>query len=117
MKEFLKYTSQDKTIAFAFFINIFFIVATIVFILVTYGRLPPFIPIFNQLPWGQERLGKTFTIFVPVVVSLLIFSINLLMSSIIYKKIPLIARMLAAISLLTSILTFLFVVKTIILIT
>jgi len=116
MKEFFEDIYQDKTITFAFFINIFFIVVASIFILVTYGRLPPFIPIFSQLPWGQERLGKTFTIFVPVLVSLLIFSINLLMSSIIYKKIPLIARMLAAISLLTSILTFLFVVKTIMLI-
>ena len=116
MKEFFKDIYQDKTITFAFFINTFFIAATAVFILVTYGRLPPFIPIFNQLPWGQERLGKTITVFVPVLVSLLILVINLFTASAIYKKIPLIARMLAAVSLLASILTFLFVVKTIILI-
>ncbi len=42
-----------------------------------YRFLPPFIPIFNQMPWGQERLGKTITIFVPVLVALLISIINL----------------------------------------
>jgi len=116
MKEFFKDIYQDKTITLAFFTNIAFIVATAIFILATYGRLPPFIPIFNQLPWGQERLGKTIAIFVPVLVSLLILVVNVFTASAIYKKIPLIARMLAAVSLLASILTFLFVVKTIILI-
>jgi len=116
MKEFFKDIYQDKTITFAFFINIFFVVTTIIFILITYGRLPPFIPIFNQLPWGQERLGKTFTIFVPILVSCSIFVINIFTSSLIYKKIPLIARMLAAITLLIGILTFLFVAKTIMLV-
>lgn len=100
----------------AYFINGFFIIAVIIFILFSYGGLPPFIPIFNQLPWGEERLGKTITIFVPVLVALLILVINLFTSSITYRKIPLVARMLAAVSLLIGILTFLFVVKTITLI-
>lgn len=100
----------------AYFINGFFLIAIIIFILFSYRNLPPFIPIFNQLPWGEERLGKTITIFVPVLVALLILVINLFTSSITYRKIPLVARMLAAVSLLIGILTFLFVVKTITLI-
>ncbi len=113
MKEFFKDIKGDKTIISAFFINSFFIIITIVYILFFYGKLPPFIPIFNQLPWGEQRLGSTFTIFIPVGVSLLIFIINIFTSTLIYKKIPLISRMLVAISLLTGILTFLFSIKTI----
>lgn len=116
MKEFLKNITQDKPITLAFFMNLFFIIAAIIFILFLYGSLPPFIPIFNQLPWGEQRLGSTFTIFVPVLVSILIFIINVIAAGITYKKIPLVARMLAAISLLISVLTCLFVAKTITLI-
>lgn len=116
MKEFFKDIVQDKTIISAFFINTFFIITTVVYILFSYGKLPPFIPIFNQLPWGEQRLGNTFTIFIPVLAALLIFAINIFTSTSIYKKIPLVSRMLAAISLLAGILTFLFIVKTITLI-
>lgn len=117
MKDFFKDISSDKTIILAFFISGSFIITTVIFILFSYTRLPPFLPIFNQLPWGEQRLGTRETIFIPVLAALLILTINIFTSSITYKKIPLIARMLAATSLLTSILIFLFVVKTIILIT
>ena len=113
MKEFFKEVKSDKTIIPAFFINGIFIIASIIFILFSYGNLPPFIPIFNQLPWGERRLGSTLTIFIPVLVALLILVINAFTSTLIYKKTPLVARMLAAVSLLTSILSFLFIIKTI----
>lgn len=113
MKDFFKDTAYDKTIALAFLINGIFIITIIIFILFSYRNLPPFVPIFNQLPWGEKRLGTTITIFVPVVIALLILLINIFTSTITYKKTPLGARMMAAISLLTSILTFLFVVKTV----
>lgn len=113
MKEFFKDIKSDKTIIPAFFINGFFIIASIVFILFSYRNLPPFIPIFNQLPWGEQRLGPTIAIFIPVFVTLLILIVNIFTSTLTYKNSPLVARMLAAVSLLTGILTFLFVVKTI----
>lgn len=116
MKEFFNDIVADKTITMAFFVNGFFIIAVIIFILLSYGRLPPFIPIFNQLPWGEQRLGATITIFIPVLVALLVLIINVFTSAISYKRIPLVARMLAAISLLIGILTCFFVVKTITLI-
>lgn len=117
MKELFKNIVSDKTLALAFLINILFIIATLIFILFSYSSLPPFIPIFNQLPWGEQRLGSTITILIPVLAALLVLLINLFISAAIYKKNTLIARILAAISLLVSVLTFLFVVKTITLIT
>lgn len=116
MKEFFKDIKRDKPIASAFFINIFFIIASVACILFSYAKLPPFIPVFNQLPWGEQRLGNQITIFIPVLAALLIFAINIFTSTLIYKKIPLISRILATISLLAGILTFLFIAKTITLI-
>lgn len=116
MKEFFKDIAQDKTIAFAVIVNTLIVIATIAYILFSYGKLPPFVPIFNQLPWGEQRLGNTFAIFIPAFVALLIFSVNIPISTIVYNKTPLISRMLFAISLLVGILTFLFTIKTIALI-
>lgn len=116
MKDFFKEIAQDKTIVYAIIINILLIVATFIYILFSYSNLPPFVPIFNQLPWGEQRLGNTPTIFIPVFVALLIFLTNVLISTLIYNKIPLISRMFSAISLLAGILTFLFIIKTITLI-
>lgn len=115
MKEIFKSIFNDKAIVFAFFANAIFIIAAIVFILFFYKSLPPFIPIFNQLPWGEKRLGETITIFIPILVATSILFINLLTSALTYKKTPLFARILIAVSLLTGILSFLFVAKTIIL--
>lgn len=113
MKEFFKDIKSDKAIMPIFFINGLLIIISIIFILFSYGNLPPFVPIFNQLPWGDQRLGPTIAIFIPVLVALLMTVVNIFIASFIYKKNPLISRMLAAVSLLVSILAFLFMLKTI----
>lgn len=97
--------------------NVFFIIATVVYILIFYSQLPPFVPVFNQLPWGEQRLGNTITIFIPVLVALSILVLNIFTASFSYKKAPLVSRMLAAISLLSAVLMFLFIIKTVSLIT
>lgn len=111
MKNFFKNIKDDRTIILASLINIFLIISTIIYILFFFGKLPPLVPIFNQLPWGEERLGNTLTIFIPAGVSLFIFVINIFISNFIYKNIPLISRMLAAVSLLTGILTFILTIR------
>jgi hypothetical protein len=111
MKEFFKDIAGDKTIILASFVNMLFLFLTTGFILFSYGKLPPLIPIFNQLPWGEQRLGPTITVFIPDLIAFLIFVINMLMSAFVYKKIPLISRMFAAVSLLMGVLTFIFVVR------
>jgi hypothetical protein len=117
MKNFFKNIKDDRTIVFAFSINIFLIAAAMVYILFFYRNLPPLVPIFNQLPWGEQRLGNTLAIFIPIGVSLLILIVNIFTSNFIYKDIPLISRMLVAISLLIGILNFILTIRTINLLT
>ncbi|MBI2028082.1 MAG: hypothetical protein HYT07_00600 [Candidatus Levybacteria bacterium] len=116
MKEFFKDVRSDKTTNIGFFTSLALIIVTLILTLFFYGKLPPFVPIFNQLPWGEERLGRTIAIFVPILTATSIFVLNLIASALVYKKIPLVSRMFAGTSLLVTILTFLFIVKTIILI-
>lgn len=113
MKKYFKYLREDKLLSRLFVFAFILIVITVVYILINYSKLPPLLPIFNQLPWGEKRLSQTIGIFIPsgVVFSILIF--NIIASSLSYPKSPLISRMLAVTSFLTSLLTLLFVIRTI----
>ena len=116
MKEFFNNIFSDKIMGASFLGSLFFIALSFLVILFSYHKLPPFIPIFNQLPWGTQRIGTTITIFIPVSISLLISITNLIFSISLYKKTPLMSRILSVTSLILSILVFLFIIKIIFLI-
>jgi hypothetical protein len=104
---------NDKVLFRGFAINFFIIFLTFAYILVSFRNLPPFLPIFNQMPWGEARIAETIWIFLIPALSLLIFAFNFLYSGITYQKIPLIPRILVVTSFIVSILALLFVVRTI----
>jgi len=116
MKEIFKKTEaiRNDRITFRGFLGSFILTGiSMLYILLFYRKLPPLIPIFNQLPWGEERIIGTPFIFLPVIVSLFISVFNLFYASFVYEKSPLIGRVFAAISFSISSLTFIFIIRTI----
>jgi hypothetical protein len=113
MKNFINNISSDKLTIRGFFISLLLVLLTLAYIVLSYPKLPPFIPIFNQLPWGNERLASTPGIFIPIIIFSFVFMFNLAFTSIIYNKNPLIARMVAAVTLILALMNFLFIIKTI----
>lgn len=113
MKEFFKDLRQDSLLSRNFILNFLIIVLSFIYIFLYFGSLPPFIPIFNQMPWGDQRIAKTVWIFLLPILAFLIFGINLTLSSLFYKKNPLISRLFSITSFLISILIFLFIFRTI----
>ncbi len=113
MKEYFKYLKQDKLLKRLFLVSFILIVLTVLYVLLNYRDLPPLLPVFNQLPWGEKRLSSTPGIFIPLVVELGIFVFNIFASALSYPKSPLIARMFAVTSFLISLLTLLFIIRTI----
>lgn len=111
MKDFFRDILSDQTTKRIFIINLLLVIFTFVLIGFNYRNLPPFIPIFNQLPWGEQRLGSTATIFIPPLIAFIIFICNIIVAGLAYEKIPLVSRMLATVSLLASTLIFLFTIK------
>jgi hypothetical protein len=116
MKNPFRNIRQDRLVSRLFIMSLILIVLTVIFILLNYTKLPPLLPIFNQLPWGERRLSETPGIFIPSLVAVFILIMNVIASSFIYPSSPLIARILAVTSFLTSLLTLLFVFRTILLI-
>jgi hypothetical protein len=111
MRNFIDNIASDKLALRGFLISFILMLFTVVYILVNYSNLPPFIPIFNQLPWGNERLTSALGIFIPTIIFGFIFLFNIVFTSIVYSKSPLIARMVAAVTLILAVMNFLFVIK------
>jgi len=113
MKSFFRSIFEDKQFRRIILLTIIVIALSLLFILLKFFSLPPFIPIFNQLPWGNQRLITRAGIFIPLILSVLVFILNLISSAFIYKKNPLIARIFAVTSFLIALMTLLFIIRTI----
>jgi hypothetical protein len=116
MKNLINNIKSDRITLRGFLLSFLLNIITIIYILLNYKALPPFLPIFNQLPWGDQRFTQTPGIFITVVIFSLIFVINLVISSLVYAKNPLIARILAATTFLIAIMNLIFIVRTILVI-
>lgn len=116
MKKYFKNLRQDKLVLRLFILSFIFLILIFVYVAFNYTKLPPLLPIFNQMPWGQQRLSPAAGIFIPPLIALFIFIINLFLAAFSYEKSPLLARLFAVTSCLTGLLTLLFVIRTITLI-
>ncbi|MBI2025942.1 MAG: hypothetical protein HYT06_01025 [Candidatus Levybacteria bacterium] len=117
MRKFFSDIKNDRITFGVFLLSFLILIITVVFILVNYKNIPAFIPIFNQLPWGNERLTPTFGIFIPIFLYIFIYVFNLGFSSLLYGKgNPLLARVVASVSLLLAVMNFVFIIKTLLLI-
>lgn len=113
MKESFRRIRNDRILVRFFGGSFFILIITLAYIVFVYRNLPPVLPVFNQLPWGDQRLGPTAAIFIPDLLVFLIFIINLVIAGAIYPKTPLLSRMLAVTSFVVSFLTFLFIIRTV----
>lgn len=111
MNEFIKYISADRVLLFGTTSALIVLFITLMYIAVFYPSLPPVLPIFNQLPWGIERLGGKIQIFLPTLLVLGIIVINVIVSKFIYERMPLTTRMLHVTTSLLAFLTLYFTVR------
>ena len=117
MKKLFRIIKQDKIIYRSSIVTNLIILASILYSLISYSNLPPVIPLFNQLPWGEKRLASTFFIFLPSLLALFLLVLNILITRVIYEKTPLVARILAITSLLIGIFALLLIIRTITIVT
>lgn len=104
---------QDKILLRGSILSLSLIVISLITIILYYQSLPPFIPLFNQMPWGELRITKTIWILLIPAISLTFFILNLFFASYIYKSVPLVARLFSMTSFLVTVLSLLFIIRTI----
>ncbi|MEK9176525.1 MAG: hypothetical protein AAB520_03715 [Patescibacteria group bacterium] len=113
MKEHFKILEKDKLLKRLFIVSFLLILFTIIYSLINYSKLPPLLPVFNQLPWGEDRLSVTPGIFIPSLLVLVIFVINVFASVFVYFRSPLLSRLLAITCFIATLLNLLFMLRTI----
>lgn len=113
MKDIIKHIRTDKIIKWALYAAFFLLVLELITLAFSYHALPPYLPLFNQLTWGEERLGAKIEIFLPVLISLSFFVLNFVILARLYEKMPLLSRILAITTLLLIVLSAIFIIRTV----
>lgn len=116
MKELLEDLRADSLIWRGTLLTIAILIISIVYTAFIYHLLPPVIPLFNQLPWGQERLAEKIGIILPVGFTLCAVIVNNVLATTLQKTLPLVGRLLIITSIILTILLMIFLIKTTLLI-
>lgn len=112
MNTIIKNIKSDKTLFWGFSISFILIAFNTLYVYIHYKHLPPLVPLYNQMPWGDYRLGQKPEIFIPIAIAAAIFLFNLSLSSILHKKMPLTSRISCITVILISIFVLLIILRT-----
>ena len=77
MKEYFKRLKKDRLVLRLFILSFLIIIINFIVIALAYTKLPPLLPIFNQLPWGEQRLASTPGILIPPFIASFYFVLNI----------------------------------------
>ena len=78
--------------------TIFFILSQLLILFFTYSNLPPQIPLYYSLPWGEGRLAPVINLFLFPLFSVLIFIVNSMLAMFYASKIKLLSQLLVIIA-------------------
>lgn len=111
MRKFFKPILEDNITKWGIQLSFLFIFLGLLITIIFFRELPPFLPIYNKLPWGYARIGTKIEIFVPLLICIAVTVGNSIISTKIYEKVPLLSRILCAAALGASILYLIFIAQ------
>ncbi|MDD4135613.1 MAG: hypothetical protein PHN66_00915 [Candidatus Shapirobacteria bacterium] len=85
--------------------NLLLIIFQIIILFFKFNELPQQVPLYYSLPWGDEQLAYTTSLFLLPIFSIVILLINNLIATFFLKSIPLFSRLLVIFSLIFSLLS------------
>src|SRR5258708_21088950 len=112
MNEVSSLIKADKIIRWGMTFSFSLLILQAILIGVFFLKLPPIVPLFNQLPWGDARLGANYEIFLPLVITSVFFLFNYFLLCNLYIPMPLLSRIISITTLLSALLTFIFIIRT-----
>ncbi|HLD01396.1 MAG TPA: hypothetical protein VJC10_00835 [Patescibacteria group bacterium] len=111
MREFIKRFAVDRILWWGMIGSVISLLVTALYVIFVYNKLPPYVPLFNQMPWGEARLAEKVDIFLPMLIATAVFLSNLLIAYIIYDKLILVSRIISITSFLATFLTMIFIIR------
>jgi hypothetical protein len=116
MKELFKHIKTDKIVKWGIILASSLLILQTLYLLLSYTSLPPYLPLYNQMPWGESRLGSKIEIFLPIIITVAFISVNIFFIVRLYTRMPLASRILSITTLLITVLSCIFITRTLLLI-
>jgi len=117
MKEKFLRLWQFKKFKMAIRAFLLFFTLSLLIIILKWPSLPPEVPLFYSLPWGEEQLATPFELLLLPITSLVAFVLNFFFASIFLEKEPWLCRILILTSTIFSFLSMFTLIKIVFLIT
>ncbi len=100
----IAYIRGDILLTTAFFATSIFFLYLVLLLALTINKLPPYLPLFYSLPWGEGQLIATpFFTLLPIA-AVVVFFINTTLSMVIEKSQPILSRLVFLTTVLFSLL-------------
>lgn len=112
MSGYFKSLLSDRVILYTSWATFFVLFAQLMILSFAYRNLPPLVPLYNQLPWGDVRLADKNGLFFPFGIAVITVVLNVVVSHF-YLKQPLILRFLFVTSFLVCLLVLIFTIRTV----
>lgn len=93
---------QEKINGQIFRWNIIVILCQVAILFIKFNNLPPQIPLYYSLPWGEQELAPVTSIFILPALSIIIMLLNNILAVFFLKSNPLLSRILVVVSLVCS---------------
>ncbi len=116
MKKSFENIRKGKLVYTCFILNIILLILALLVGILFIENLPKFIPVFNQMPWGYARLGLKLEFFIPIILTFLIFIVNIRLGFFLKSKNSLLFRFSFLTSMLISFFNLIFTIRIIFLI-
>ena len=107
MKDNFKLLLKDNVVKVSLIFSLVFIFTMGLLLLFLYKSLPPYAPLLNSLSWGEDRIVPTKILLFLIPLTLSVTASNFLLGGFLYKKNPLLGRIVIFNSFLISLLVFL----------
>lgn len=103
----------DKIVYYSSISSFLTLLVSFVLVSVFYRLIPPIIPLYNQMPWGQERLVAKSSLFILLALGFCMYIINIILLQYLYNSIPLLSRIISVTTVLGMLFVFFIVARTI----
>ena len=112
MKEIYKHITIDKIIRWGMLTAVILFFLHGIFLAIFFTSLPPVVPLYNQMPWGEPRLASKIELILPLILTAGFLLSNYFIIAKLYATMPLVARIISVTTLLISLLAFIFIIRT-----
>lgn len=116
MNERIKKLFSDSIVLISFIGIAIIIVVYIIFLLLTFRALPPVVPLFNQVPWGEGRLAPKIQLLIPLGIASAIVIFNTSILLFFSSDTPLVTRLVSLTNFLVILFALLLVIRTVLIV-